>query len=72
MAIDQTASTVALAQTILQGIDPSAPATMVSTPSLQLILATFINQFQQGNRTAQQIQAAQVGYVDSRRLGLER
>jgi len=72
MPIDETASVVALAQTLLQGIDPSAPATLVSTPSLQLVLVTFITEFRQGNRTAQQVQAAQMGFINSRRLGYER
>lgn len=40
---DELWSTMSLARSMLMGIDPSRPTTNVSTPTLKLLLETFID-----------------------------
>jgi len=72
MAINQTASIVALAKSLLMSLDRNSPTTSLPTPTVQLLLNLLIELGTQGNPIADKIAAKQAAFVASRVSGVER
>lgn len=68
---NKVASTVSLAKTVLMALDLSKEQSALPTRTLELILKTFIEQAEQDNPTARNVQGAHSNFIASRTTGAE-